>query len=163
MKRLIIVFVLPVLCAFMVNSAFAAGQGHRNTGCGLGTLLWEGRADNSALLQALESCTNTNPTFFFNQSFGITSGTSRCERAAKFAENDRLNEFVVANMDNLAKDIAMGRGETLDTFAELMQVPVEKRAAFRQKLQANFSKIYSSENIQLANVVDNVAAVSTAK
>lgn len=160
MKKLMIVFALSVLCVFLVSSAFAAGQGHRNTGCGLGTLLWENRADDSAVLQSLQATTNGT---FGTQTFGVTSGTSKCERAAKFVKNDRLNEFVVVNMDDLAKDIAMGRGETLETFAELMQVPVEKRAAFYQKLQTNFANIFPSENVMLANVVNNVDAVSAAK
>jgi hypothetical protein len=64
-------------------------------------------------------------------------------------------------MDNLAKDIAKGNGETLETFAELMQVPAEKRADFYRSLQANFAKVFSSEHVVLANVVDNAAAVAS--
>ena len=30
-----------------------------------------------------------------------------------FASNEQLNKFVADNMDNLAKDIAMGHGESL--------------------------------------------------
>jgi hypothetical protein len=44
-----------------------------------------------------------------------------------------------------------------------MQIPAEKRPEFYQKLQASFSNIFTSENVVLANVVDNVAAVSSAK
>ncbi len=164
MKKLVAVAVVSLLFVFAVSSAFAAkkttgGVAHKNVGCGLGTMLWENKADDSTLLQTLQATTNGTCA---NQTFGITSGTSECEQPAKFAKNDRLNEFVVANMDNLAKDIAMGRGETLDTFAELMQVPAEKRAEFYQKLQANFAKIFTSENVVLANVVDNVVTVSAA-
>jgi L-fucose mutarotase/ribose pyranase (RbsD/FucU family) len=54
----------------------------------------------------------------------------------------------------------MGRGETLEAFAELLQIPTEKRAEFYQKMQTNFAKIFTSENVVLANVVDNAAAVS---
>ena len=63
-------------------------------------------------------------------------------------------------MDNLARDIAKGQGETLDSFAELMQVPAEKRIAFNQKLQANFAVIFPSENVVLADVVDNIVTVA---
>ncbi len=163
MKKFVAVAVVFLLLVFAVSSAFAAkrkttgGEAHRNVGCGLGTMLWENKADDSTLLQTLQATTNGTCA---NQTFGITSGTSECEQPAKFAKNDRLNEFVVANMDNLAKDIAMGRGETLDAFADLMQVPVEKRAEFYQKLQANFAKVFTSENVVLANVVDNVVTVS---
>lgn len=163
MKKFVAVAVMSLLLVFAVSLDFAAaksttsGEAKRNTGCGLGTMLFKNKADNSTILQSLQATTNAT---FGNQTFGITSGTSECEQPAKFAKNDRLNEFVVANMDNLAKDIARGRGETLDAFADLMQVPVEKRAEFYQKLQANFAKVFTSENVVMANVVDNVVTVS---
>jgi hypothetical protein len=165
MKKLLAVAVMSVLFVFAVSSAFAAskgasGQARQNVGCGLGTMLFQNNADESSLLQAFQATTNGTSG---NQTFGITSGTSECKQPTKFVSNERLNEFVVANMDNLAKDIAMGRGETLDAFADLMQVPSEKRPEFYQKLQASFSNIFTSENVVLANVVDNVAAVSSTK
>ncbi len=161
MKKLLVVAVAAALCLMLVGSAFAAGtmgKAHKNTGCGLGTMLWENHADNSVLSQTMQATTNAST---YTQLFGITSGTSECDQPANIAKNDRLNEFVVANMDNLAKDIAMGRGETLDTFAELLRIPAQERTAFYQKLQSNFARIFTSENVVLANVVDNIAAVSS--
>ena len=159
MKKGLAVAVVFVLVAFAVSSAFAAGgQAHQNTGCGLGDLAWQGKADGSILFQAFQSTTNGT---FASQTFGITSGTSDCTQPAKFVKNERLNEFVVANMDNLAKDISRRQGETLEAFADLMQVPAEKRAEFYQKLQTSFAKIFTSKDVVLANVVDNVATVSS--
>ncbi len=164
MKKLLAVAVLSIMYVFVVGSAFAAakesGMAHQNVGCGLGTMLFQNNADQSSLLQAFQATTNGT---FGTQTFGVTSGTSECKQPTKFVSNERLNEFVVANMDNLAKDIAMGRGETLDAFADLMQVPIEKRPEFYQNLQASFAKIFPSENVVLANVVDNVADVSSSK
>ena len=60
-----------------------------------------------------------------SQTFGITSGTLECEQPAKIAATEKLMEFVYANMDNQASDIASGKGESLDTLAELMSVPSE--------------------------------------
>jgi len=157
MKKVLAVAVVFVLVAFAVSSAFAAGQANQNTGCGLGNLAWQGKADNSTLFQAFQSTTNGT---FASQTFGITSGTSNCTQPAKFVKNERLNEFVVANMDNLAKDIARGNGETLEAFADLMQVPAEQRAEFYHNLQTSFAKIFTSQDVVLANVVDNVATVS---
>jgi hypothetical protein len=154
------VLVFAVVVSFMLSAtAFAAagaGQAHMNTGCGLGTMLFKNQADNSSLLQSTQA--TVNGTFF--QTFAITTGTSECKQPAKFASNERMNEFVLANMDNLAKDIAMGKGETLDAFAELMGVPVENRAEFATKLQASFGKIFTSNDVVMANVMDNIAAVS---
>ena len=64
-------------------------------------------------------------------------------------------------MDNLAKDIAMGQGESLETLAELMSIPAESRGATYAKLQSNFSNIFTSENIEAADVVDNIIAIIT--
>jgi hypothetical protein len=154
MKKIILAVALTVA---MSSAAFAAGQAHTNTGCGLGTLLWEGRADNSVLFQAFQSTTNgTSGT----QTFGITSGTSECSRPSKFVENEKLINFVRANMDNLAKDIAKGKGETLDTYAEMLGVPQAQQAAFDRKLQENFDKIFTSEHVVMAEVIDNTVKVA---
>jgi hypothetical protein len=139
-----------------VGTVFAA-QAHQNTGCGLGTLLFKSNADNSTLLQTLQSWTNG---IFFNQSFGITFGTSECKQPRNFVNNERASEFAAANMDNLARDIAQGRGETLDAFAELMGVPAKKRPEFYQQLQSGFTRIFTSPGVQMASVMDNISTVA---
>ncbi len=156
MKKFMTAAVISALVAFAAGAAFGAAR--ENVGCGLGTLLFQNKADDSTVLQAFQATTNG---IFGNQTFGITSGTSECKTPAKFVSNQQLNEFVVANMDNLAKDMARGGGETLEAFADLMQVPMEKRAVFYQKLQAGFADVFTSENVVLADVVDNTVAVSS--
>jgi len=90
-----------------------------------------------------------------NQTFGITSGTSNCDKPSNFVSNDKLNKFVAENMDELALDISAGHGETLQTVAKLMNV--ENTDAFSAKLQANFSNIYSNQDVTSANVIDSIA------
>jgi uncharacterized protein (DUF885 family) len=75
-------------------------------------------------------------------------------------QNEKLIHFVQANMDNLAKDIAMGKGETLDTFAEMLNIDPSRSVAFNATLQANFDKIYTSERVVLAEVIDNAVNVT---
>jgi hypothetical protein len=153
MKKVILGLALSIA---VTGSAFA-GQAATNTGCGLGTILWENKADNSILFQVLQATTNGTSG---NQTFGISSGTSNCQQPSKIAQNEKLNLFVKANMDNLAQDIAMGKGESLDTFAELLGITADQSAAFNSKLQANFGKIFTSENIVLAEVIDNAVTVA---
>jgi len=148
MKKILLAATLSLIAA---SPVFAA-SGKANTGCGLGTVLWAGKADNSVISQAFQATTNGT---FGNQTFGISSGTSECGTPSQFVSNDRLNHFVRFNMDNLAKDIAQGRGESLDTFAELLQVPVAQRPAFNARLQQNFDKIFTSSSVELAAVIDN--------
>lgn len=149
---------LTALVTMLLSSAAFASSAKQNTGCGLGTVLWKNRADGSTLSQALQATTNA---FFGNQTFGITSGTLECGEPAHFVSNERLKEFVVANMDNLAKDIAVGRGEALNTFNELLQIPTEQRMEFNAKMQSSFSSIFTHDKIAYAEVMDNVVAVTS--
>jgi len=157
MKRFLLVVTVLVVSLVFVGTVFAAGQARSNTGCGLGSMLFKNNADNSIVLQSFQATTNG---CYGNQTFGITTGTSECQQPKNFVSNQQVNEFMVANMDNLAKDIAQGRGPTLDAFAELMGVPADQRAEFAGKLQASFGKIYSSHDVQMAGVMDNIANVS---
>ena len=155
MKKL---FVVAVVVASLVIAGVAfAGQAASNTGCGLGTMLFKNNADNSVILQTFQATTNG---IYGNQTFGITTGTSECQQPKNFVSNQQLNEFMVANMDNLARDIAQGRGETLDAFAELLGVPSEKRPEFYGQLQNGFAKIFTSPGVQMASVMDNISTVS---
>ena len=122
---------------------------NENTGCGLGSIIIKNQ--NTTALQVLASITNVTGS----QTFGITSGTSNCDKPYNFVSNDKLNKFVAENMDELAMDISAGKGETLETVAKLMNV--ENKEAFSAKLQANFSNIYSSQNVTSANVIDSIA------
>ena len=60
-------------------------------------------------------------------------------------------------MDNLAKDVAMGQGEYVDTLAGLMNVPVSKRAEFSQILQENFSNIFTDGSVSHVEVIENIS------
>src|SRR4051812_27189080 len=149
------VLAVAALALFAVP-AFA-GQAKQNTGCGLGTVLWQNKADGSVISQAFQATTNST---FGNQTFGITSGTLECSQPGKVAKNEKLNLFVAANIDTLAREIAAGKGETLDAFAELMQVPQTERTAFYRTLRQNFAGVFTSEKVAMADVIDNAAALT---
>lgn len=157
MKRLFVAAIV-VVSSFMIAGLGSAAPGdtpgnYGAAGCGLGSLVFGSEAGPVQILAA-----TTNGTFG-SQTFGITTGTSNCSKQPKFASNERLNEFVLANMDNLAKDIAMGHGESLETLAELIGISADKRPSAYAKLQANFSNIFTSEKVEVADVIDNVVAV----
>ena len=139
--------ILSVVAALGLATSLYANQ---NTGCGLGSLVIKNQ--NSTVLQVLAATTNgTSGT----QTFGITSGTSNCNKPNNFVSNDKLHQFVNENMDELAMDISAGKGETLNTVAALMNI--ENKEDFASKLQANFSDIYTSEKVTSAEVIDNIA------
>ena len=139
--------IISLIAAIGLTTAVYANE---NTGCGLGSLIIHNQ--NTVALQVLAATTNGTSG---NQTFGITSGTSNCAKPNNFVSNDKLNRFVSENMDELAMDISSGKGETLSTVAKLMNV--ENTSDFSAKLQANFSTIYSSENVTSATVIDSIA------
>ncbi len=148
MKKLVVGFA----AAALLGSAAFAGV-NSQTGCGLGAMII--KDDSTAVMLALQATTNGT---FGNQTFGITSGTSGCKRMP-LVMNDRAAEFVASNMDQLAKEVAMGEGEALDTLAELLMV--EDKAAFAAALQQNYNSIYTSGDVKMADVLDNIATVES--
>lgn len=144
------ILVSAVAALVMTSGAYATVN--NQTGCGLGSQII--KDDSSAVMLALQATTNGTSA---NQTFGITSGTSGCKKT-KFVMNERAEEFVASNMDQLAKEIAMGHGESLDTLAELLEV--EDKAAFASALQANYNSIYASDKANMADVLDGVSTIA---
>jgi len=147
MKKLLV-----SLAAVAALSTGAFATVNNQTGCGLGSMII--KDDSSAVMLALQATTNGTSG---NQTFGITSGTSGCKKT-KLVLNERAAEFVASNMDILAKEMAAGHGESLDTLAELLKV--EDKVAFNATLQANYNKIYSSESVEMADVLDNISTTA---
>ncbi len=147
MKRVII-----VASTLLLTSSLSA-EVHRNTGCGLGSMIIENQ--NTVAKQVLAAITNGT---FGNQTFGITTGTLNCNKPYTVVSNEKIEKFVADNMDALAIDIASGSGENLDTLSTMMNI--QDKAVFSETLKANFSKIYSSTNVTSADVIDAIATIT---
>ena len=143
------ILVSAIAAIALSTSAMAANS---QVGCGLGSMII--KDDSSAILLALQATTNG---ISGNQTFGITTGTLGCKKT-KLVMNERAEEFVASNMDILAKEIAQGHGESVDTLAELLNVV--DTASFSASLQTNYNKIYTSEKVEMNNVLDNISSVS---
>ncbi|MGQ9843272.1 MAG: DUF3015 domain-containing protein [Spirochaetota bacterium] len=152
MKKSILLLTLFMLVAAI--SIAQAGVVRNNAGCGLGSMIF---GDKDGLLFEILA-TTTNGTFG-NQTFGMTSGTLGCAPFKGIVSNEKINLYVADNMDNLAKDIAKGNGEYLETLALLMNVPDSEKQQFFSKLQANFNKIYTSSDVTSTDVVKNIEVV----
>jgi hypothetical protein len=144
--------ILVSLAAVIALSSSVMAGVNNQTGCGLGSLII--KDDSTAVLLALQATTNGTSG---NQTFGISSGTLGCQKT-QFVMNKQAEEFVASNMDQLAKEIAMGHGESVDTLAELLEI--SDKATFSASLQANYSSIYTSQNAKMADVLDNIATTS---
>jgi len=144
--------ILVSALAVVALSTSAMATVNSQTGCGLGAVII--KDDSSAVMLALQATTNGTSA---NQTFGITSGTLGCKKT-KLVMNERAEEFVASNMDILAKEIAVGHGESIDTLAELLNV--EDKATFSASLQSNYNSIYTSQKVEMNDVLDNIATTS---
>jgi hypothetical protein len=149
--------VIVALCMMMAASgAFAqTGKVADNCGCGLGRMAL-GDEDATILSQLAATFLNA---ISGNQTFGMTSGTLDCAPATGVVKSDRVKEFIDGNMDQLAMDIAVGQGETLNALADLMVVPTDERADLFAKLQREFDALFTSHLITSDELVANLDRV----
>jgi DUF3015 family protein len=123
--------------------------GYGPSGCGLGSLIFE---PDSGFTQIFAATTNGT---FFNNTFGISSGTSNCDTGPGGAASTKA--FVAANRAALAKDIARGSGETLGSVTRL--AGCQNGAAVGPTLQRNFSQIFPDGTVSDQEVGDRMLVV----
>lgn len=146
-----------LLASLLIAGTSFAGtvKSSGNCGCGIGTMALGDQPD-TVLSQLAATFLNG---ICGNGTFGITSGTLECTPASGIAMNSRVKQYVADNMDHVALDIAMGRGASLNALADLMNVPAAKRTEVFAKLQNNFDKIFTSDQVGAEDVVQNMATV----
>jgi hypothetical protein len=66
--------------------------------------------------------------------------------------------YASANLDNLARDMARGSGETLATFAHLMEIDAGDQAAFYAFTREHFAEIFARSD---ATAGDMLVALDT--
>jgi hypothetical protein len=141
--------------ALVSSGAFAAGTIRDNCGCGIGTMAL-GENEPTVISQIAATFLNV---ICGNQTFGITSGTLECNESAGIAQNSRIQQYVSDNMDQLAADIAVGQGDSLNALADLMNVPANNRAGLYASLQSNFDHIFTTSEVSSTEVVRNLDKV----
>jgi hypothetical protein len=140
MKRL---FAMMTIVA-LASPAFAAkGASHGNhpmAGCGLGYALF-GSTNNDQVHQIFAATTNGTSG---NQTFGITSGTSGCteDGAVKFVKEAEV--YAEVNLDSLRREMAMGQGEFVTTFASLIGASDKNQVAMVKMFQSNYETLFPS-------------------
>jgi hypothetical protein len=135
--------------ALLLASGTARADG--DTGCGLGSQIWEGQSSVPAKVLAA----TTNGTLG-NQTFGISSGTLGCEPGSVIKAEQRLNVFASANLDRLAREIAIGEGEVLDALAHLYGVEPGDQAAFVERLHGRFEAIFPTASVTAGDVLAGI-------
>ena len=144
MKRSVCTWVAVVAMAAWSGAARADGD----TGCGLGSQVWEGQSSIPAKVLAA----TTNGTLG-NQTFGISSGTLGCEPGSVIKAENRLPMFAGANIDRLARDMAVGEGESLDALAHLYGVEERDRPAFFELARTHFDAIFPTATVTAGDML----------
>jgi len=129
MKKII----LGVALAAAASTSMAASYGP--AGCGLGSHVV---FPNASSLPEHVLAATTNGTSF-NNTFGMTSGTSGCDAGSPMAG---VQNYMDQNMEQLASDSARGQGESLQALIALIGVDAADQGEFTQTMQTNFDKIF---------------------
>ena len=123
----------------------------QDIGCGLGSMVFAGQSGK--VYKVLGATTNGTSG---NQTFGITFGTLGCDGSGTITSSQKLAMFIDGNMDNLARDMAKGEGETLATLSEVWGIKQADKSEFNSVAQANFAEIFKSENVTSEEVFANL-------
>jgi hypothetical protein len=125
----------------MGMSGMALGSPPNNgPGCGLGKLAWEETSVSKSNIAPQVMMATTNGTFG-SQTFGISSGTSGCTNDGQVWASEKVNVFAAINFDNLAQEMAQGKGEHLTSLATLMGIPVAQQPAFFAMTQKKYTTL----------------------
>ncbi|MBE0380259.1 DUF3015 domain-containing protein [Pseudoalteromonas sp. S3260] len=147
MKKLIAVAAISLL-------PFSNAMADQDIGCGLGSMLFAGK-DGKAV-KVLGATTNGTSG---NQTFGITFGTLGCDGTGTVTSSAKIAQFIDGNMEQLARDMSQGEGETLSTLAEIWGVQDQDKAAFNALAQSQFATVFTSENVTSQTVLENLNSV----
>ena len=139
MKKIPLLLAVVFVATAFASSVFAAGYGA--AGCG-----WGGKViqKNGILDQLGATMLNGSSS---NQTFAITSGTSGCAKMGLVMAEKEQNMFVENNYNSLAKEMATGEGENLNTLAGLLGCSADKTQNFRVFTKDNYDSIFKSEQV----------------
>lgn len=138
---------LAAVLAVGSTAAFA----DRDAGCGIGSQVWAGQSGK--LPKLLAATTNG---LFLNQLFGITFGTIGCSGTGTVTA--QAVTFTNENSESLAREMAVGQGESLNVLAELLNIKSEDKSRFFEVSKENFAHIYAEEN---SNALQILASLQT--
>ena len=134
------ILAIVVALGFAAPALVSAAGNHPMAGCGLGYVLF-GHNDNSQVMQILAATTNGTSG---NQTFGMTTGTSGCteDGAVKFVKE--VEVFAEVNLDTLRREMAMGQGEFVETFAYMISGSEAHVSSLTSLFQNEYKTLFPS-------------------
>lgn len=143
MKSLILVLLLVIAPA-----GFAMAD--NDIGCGVGTMIWEGQTGLAPKIAG----SFTNALTF--QSISITFGIVNCNGQNTVTASAEIRRFVSVNLDALAREMAIGEGETLESFAHLLEVGESDRANFYSLTQDHFTELFTNDHTTAGDMLTHL-------
>ena len=138
--------------AALLVAGSSAAMADKDVGCGVGSQVWAGQS--GTIPKILAATTNG---IFTNQLLGITFGTLGCSQGGTVTA--QAVTFTNENSESLARDMAVGQGESLNVLAELLHIQSQDKARFFAVSKQNFSEIYSANNQDSLQVLAALQAV----
>ena len=135
------------LIAMALLASSSVVMADQDLGCGLGSMVWAGQSGVAPKI--LAATTNG----YAGQIYSITTGTFGCRSDGVISSRARLSMFMGTNSERLARDMSVGKGETLEVLANLLNIKAEDKAAFFQVSQTNFGKIFAPQNQTAGDVL----------
>ena len=125
-------------------------------GCGLGSMAWRGQS--GIIPQVLAITTNG---ILFNNTFGVTLGTSGCDPNGRVTGGTGKMVLAVIenNMEQFAMDASRGNGETIETIAGILDVDSKELGA---KAQQNFAYLFTDENVEAVDLTLKIMELANA-
>jgi hypothetical protein len=139
--------VVAVLAFTFVSSAFADDG---SSGCGLG---WQVTKRKSLVSSSVRATTNG---LFYNNTLGMTSGTSGCEKHSLVKNERAVEHFVEANYNNLMVEMAKGEGEYVQALAYVMGCDENSVSQFSTMTRKNYGSIFTSDDVGPQQLIQNV-------
>lgn len=138
---------LLAISALSTVSAFAADG---SSGCGAGWFLFK---ENSLVSSTLRGTTNS---LFFNNTFGMTFGTSNCSKHSIVKNEKEQIYYSEANREQLAVEMAQGSGEYIEAYARVMGCSDDVIPEFVNTTRRNYPEIMPKPETAPVDMLQNV-------
>ncbi|GIX42423.1 MAG: hypothetical protein KatS3mg129_2156 [Leptospiraceae bacterium] len=134
MKKIYLTLVGLIAGISLIGISSLSAAPYGMAGCGLGSLIIK----ENNILQIFAATTNGT---FGNQTFGITTGTSNCTPNSSAYQEKQQEIFVTVNFESLESEMAMGKGEKIMAFSQMLGCDSETFAKIsKEKYKEFFSE-----------------------
>ncbi len=127
----------------------AAGYGA--AGCGLGSIVFEGK--NQWYEQVMAATTNG----IASQTFAITFGSLNCDANKLASKSDKAKIFISANKNSVINELAIGQGETVSVLSNIYSCSNDSN--FGQIIKSKYSQVITGAEVSTEQIVDNINKV----